>query len=427
MTQPRPAPGIETARAGDVAEHDYLVEPTLVRPRVPGWLSELGVREGEYFSGSKLSLRRLMTPVFQLKPRVWGCLYLHTNGFRSEIAYKRFKNQNVYLRPAEIATELYKAALKYYADAGVELTDEQKKKLRVSKQQVRRILAELENEGLCQRQTSSGEAVRTLPPDRARRLSGDDIRIVLFAVPRPPLKPPGKPNQVGINSHPTPKQVVEFIRLLKIGNTDPRVVGLVLKRIAEVAENGYLGQLSSVDIFGYLRVNEVAPPDSLSDEVREAFADYLQTEKVAAETLTNRLKVVAITPPYERTSEINFERNAQVPSSSSSSSAELEEHPATTTTTPPPQPQPTRKPPSPPEVPTAEEITFLQERTGVEDRSALKTMIIKCRQERPQITIVDIWELWKKKFTQLQHKQSDPNVNFIGLMITSIAAMAASP
>ena len=89
-----------------------------------------------------------MTPAFELKPRVWGCLYLHTNGFRSEIAYKRFKNQNVYLRPADIATELYKAALKYYADAGVELTDKQKEKLRVSKTSVRRILAALEDERL---------------------------------------------------------------------------------------------------------------------------------------------------------------------------------------------------------------------------------------------------------------------------------------
>lgn len=408
-----PGPAVESEP--EVVDYDYL-DDAVQRPRVPGWLSQLGVKEGEYFSGSKLSLRRLMTPAFELKPRVWGCLYLHTNGFRSEIAYKRFKNQNVYLRPADIATELYKAALKYYADAGVELTDKQKEKLRVSKTSVRRILAALEDEGSCERQTSSGEAVRTLSPDRARRLSGDDFRIVLFAVPRRPLTPPLPPDKVAGSDYLTPKEVADFGRLIKSGFSDFRILGILLKRVAEVVGSDYL------------RALKVDTQDYLPAEIREACEDYLEAEKVAAERLEKRLKVGATGAPLERTSERTvLERNGHPAAASSSVAKDKHSPTTTTTTTKAPAATQRKKAPTPQSAPTPEEITFLQGKTAIKDRSALRTLILKCREVRPNIKVSEIWELWTEKFPQLAPKQRDPaTTNFIGLMITSIVEMLSA-
>jgi len=126
----------------------------LCRPDVPKWLADLGLKPGEYYtSGSKPKIQAAMRPRFPLKARIWACLLYHTEPYKTERATTMFRGKKVSLRPANIATELYEVAIDYYKQSGRELTDEEKKAERIDRANIRRILAELENEGFCERRT----------------------------------------------------------------------------------------------------------------------------------------------------------------------------------------------------------------------------------------------------------------------------------
>jgi hypothetical protein len=75
--------------------------------KVPAWLAELGIKEGEYFCGSKLRAKRAMkSKCFSPAARVYLCLSLHTEGFQQELAVKMVAGgKREPLTPVDIAAE----------------------------------------------------------------------------------------------------------------------------------------------------------------------------------------------------------------------------------------------------------------------------------------------------------------------------------
>ena len=160
------------------------------RPASIGWMAQFGIREGEWFHASKPALKVGMRPTFELKTRVWCCGRLHAESYQGELAMGMFRGRKIPLSPAGIAKELHDAALSFYAEAGKELTVEAKKTLKVSRQNVRRALAELEEEGVAERRTVEGILLRDLSQEQLKRLPIGGIRLYFFLRPRPAKKVP---------------------------------------------------------------------------------------------------------------------------------------------------------------------------------------------------------------------------------------------
>jgi hypothetical protein len=152
--------------------------------RVPAWMVPFGIKEGDWFHGSKPALRAGMRPTFSLKTRVWCCGMLHTHAYQNECALKMFRNKKVPFTAGDLARELYRAGVVFYEENGQKLTDEQKKALEVSKQHIRRILSQLEQEGCGDRRTSEGVLLRDLSVEQLKRLPKGSIRLYFYARPR---------------------------------------------------------------------------------------------------------------------------------------------------------------------------------------------------------------------------------------------------
>lgn len=74
--------------------------------KVPAWLSDLGVKEGEYFTDSKARWKRAMKArCFCPAARVYACLGLHTMAFRQQLAVKMEAGKRVHLTPQDVAAE----------------------------------------------------------------------------------------------------------------------------------------------------------------------------------------------------------------------------------------------------------------------------------------------------------------------------------
>ncbi|HTR38248.1 MAG TPA: DnaA N-terminal domain-containing protein [Bryobacteraceae bacterium] len=74
--------------------------------RVPEWLATLGIKEGEYFSDSKIRFKRAMkSRSLSEAGRIWCCLALHTAAFQQELAVKMVAGKRVPLTPGDIASE----------------------------------------------------------------------------------------------------------------------------------------------------------------------------------------------------------------------------------------------------------------------------------------------------------------------------------
>src|SRR5262249_13140202 len=72
--------------------------------KVPAWLAELGIKEGEYFTGSKLRAKRAMrSKCFSPAARVHICLGLHTEGYQQELAVKMEAGKRVPLGTSDLA------------------------------------------------------------------------------------------------------------------------------------------------------------------------------------------------------------------------------------------------------------------------------------------------------------------------------------
>ena len=138
---------------------------------MPEWLVQHGVEPGDYLTMSKSQLRSQMRPDRPLKVQVWACGMLHTASYKGEIALTMHGGKQVLLTPAVIIKELHAAARRYYEAAGIQLTVDNLKSLRETKEHMRRIFEELEADGLCDRR-SDGRSIREMSNAETRRLSG---------------------------------------------------------------------------------------------------------------------------------------------------------------------------------------------------------------------------------------------------------------
>jgi hypothetical protein len=131
-------------------------------PFVPKFLEKLGVKPGEWMSTSKLTIRVLLRPCWPLKVRIFALLLLQTHGYESDVAViMRREEQSkvvVPLTPQGVASELFKAAIAAYKDSGIAIADEQRAQLKISKQDMRRALAEMEEDGILVRARINGPA-----------------------------------------------------------------------------------------------------------------------------------------------------------------------------------------------------------------------------------------------------------------------------
>lgn len=234
-------------------------------------MAALGIKEGEWFHASKPALKAGMRPTFELKARVWCCGMFHTQSYQSECAMTKFRGKIIPLSPAGIAKKLRDEAMEFYAEAGKVLTKAQEKVLNVSRQHVRRILVELEREGLAERRTADGVPLRDLSPDQLKRLQIGRIRLYFFVRPVPSKTVP----DVAING---------YISFAFLSPLESRVLNKVLQRFElqadpYVAGEGYVQETVKVAIAGYV------------DSRTVALEDYRKAEDVAAQTLKKALDV----------------------------------------------------------------------------------------------------------------------------------------
>ena len=239
------------------------------------WMAQLGLKEGEWFHASKPALKGGMRPTFELKARVWCCGRLHAESYQGELALGMFRGKKIPLSPAGIAKELHDEALAFYAEAGKNLRDEEKKTLKVSRQNVRRALAELEEEGVAERRTVEGLLLRDLSHEQLRRLPIGRIRLYFFVRPRPAKRVPDVIKYDYV-SFPflSPSEGRLFSKILRRFELDP---------VPYVAGDAYVQETAKRALAEYQQVESVAR------------TDYEKTENVAAETLKKSLDVAAAT------------------------------------------------------------------------------------------------------------------------------------
>jgi len=120
------------------------------------WLSDLGVKPGEFQVETKARLRHAMkSREWPEKQRVWACLSLATMGFNQELAVKLERGTVVPLTQGDI-----------------------EKQTGILVKNVHRCVLELEGEGWLLRK----------PVDETRGLRRGEVQIHCYAVPRPPKR-----------------------------------------------------------------------------------------------------------------------------------------------------------------------------------------------------------------------------------------------
>lgn len=126
----------------------------VTKPFIPPFLAKLGIKPGEWMYASKPGIRAFLRPSWPLKARIWACLVLQSFGYETDLAtvmkrgdYAGAKPKTEPLKPGGIATMLNKATAEYCRDTGAMFEDDTK----VTRQDMRRALADMEDEGLIMR------------------------------------------------------------------------------------------------------------------------------------------------------------------------------------------------------------------------------------------------------------------------------------
>lgn len=230
------------------------------------WMAEFGLEDGDWFHASKPALRRGMA-TGDLKSRVFCCGVLASQAYQGECAMTMRNNVRVPLNPAGMAKQLYDAAVEFYVGSGIELTEAQKKALKaaVSKSSIRRVLADLEQEGRADRRTADGRSLRELGPAELKRLPHGDIRMFFFLRPRP-AQGVEAPAEVGTKCLP---------RFETLSSKENQLLQRLLGRL------------------GLSLPPEVGNNDYLAAEVKVGIGDYLKDEEVATQKFKKRLEVGA--------------------------------------------------------------------------------------------------------------------------------------
>lgn len=120
---------------------------------VPPYLLKLGIQPGQWTYASKLSIRALMRPTWPLKIRIWACLMLQAFGHGGDLAVVMRKADRpgglpkvTPLLPHQILGMLNAAAVEAFRESKHALSDEQRQEMKISRQHLRRALAEMEDE-----------------------------------------------------------------------------------------------------------------------------------------------------------------------------------------------------------------------------------------------------------------------------------------
>ncbi len=384
-------------------------------------MAALGLNEGEWLHASKPALKAVMRPTFELKARVWFCGILHTQSYQSESAMTKFRGKIIPLSPVAVARELRDEALEFYAAAGKVLTRAQEKVLNVSRQHVRRVLVELEREGLAERRMADGTPLRDLSPDQLKRLQIGKIRLYFFVRPLPSKTVP----DVATNGYITfaflsPSESRTFSKLLQRFELDPNPY---------VAGEGYLQETVKVAIAGYADTRAVA------------LQDYRKAEDVAAQTLKNALDVAISSERIVRNSVSNPTVRGEVPfpgsetppvsdapvkegapqgvpvflsdqTSSSAFSAPIAEELTTTTTTVAAAPLD--------EVVVV--VSKVEECGGTISKRAAAKLLTECRTETPNCTIEEVTAAMDKIATTFDAQTRNPT----GVFVTDLPSLVAT-
>lgn len=153
---------------------------------VPAWMAELGVKAGEWLNMSKAQLLTLQRPDRPLKIQVWATGMLHSSGYQTQEATTMRNKKKVPLTPGDIIAELFGIAKEHYAEAGINPTKQQIAALKEEKEHIRRVLVDLEADGVAMRTDAKGTPLRELSPDQLRRLPSGRTRMYFWLIPRAP-------------------------------------------------------------------------------------------------------------------------------------------------------------------------------------------------------------------------------------------------
>lgn len=153
------------------------------RLSVPAHFAAAGIKAGEYLQATKPQLESQMRPCYTVKTRVWACGILHTAGYNGELAVTMHCGKKIPFTPAHIIDELNRVTEQYYQTAGITLTDADKDQRYLDNRDVRRALAEMEEEGICKRTTPDGRLFRDLTQDEREKLPQGNTWIYFFFRP----------------------------------------------------------------------------------------------------------------------------------------------------------------------------------------------------------------------------------------------------
>jgi len=151
---------------------------------VPSWMADKGVKKGEWLDMTKASLRTLQRPDRVLKVQVWATGMLHTAGYKGEEATRMRNGKLVPLTPADIIAELFARAKEFYTEGGIKFTEAEIEARKETKEHIRRVLEDLERDGIALRTDRNGTPLRELSMDQLRRLPGGNTRLFLWLTPR---------------------------------------------------------------------------------------------------------------------------------------------------------------------------------------------------------------------------------------------------
>ena len=124
------------------------------RPKfVPPFLAKLGIAPGEWSYTSKFTVRLMARPGWPLKVRIWACLMIQSFGYEGDLAVIMRKADRPGglpkvepLKPHNIIQMLNRATVEAYKESKLPLSEEQLAAATVSRQHMRRALAEMETQ-----------------------------------------------------------------------------------------------------------------------------------------------------------------------------------------------------------------------------------------------------------------------------------------
>jgi len=175
---------------------DYLYAAGIRRPSK----FDLSGKGGwQFITEAELRSQARPGPGHTLKSQLWAVGMLHGPRNKQELCIVWYKNNPKSkkeqwkfrtMTPGDMAAFLINEAVEYYGSA--ELSEEQGKLLRqrlrekeYSKENIRRGLAQLELDGLAERRRKGdGKLLRDMTPDQCRMLSGGQVEISFFFVPK---------------------------------------------------------------------------------------------------------------------------------------------------------------------------------------------------------------------------------------------------